>query len=315
MKVACIGLHKRFCEDELFEKLYENLAINSSSLHDCVILKTCNRIEIYFESYDLENRHPEVLKQIIPPFSDNVCKRFYTYLGIDVLKHLSKVASGLDSLILGETDIQSQVRKAYALFGKNLGADGHFLFQKSLQISKKVRTSFDLKPKKTLVDQVLADIIKHVAPQSSIALIGLSDLNLQLLEKLQSFQVYTICLVSNVGHRLPEKFQDTLRINYEILNDYRFDAAVFATINRKIYDATFLKQSALSIDISRPRVFFSDRQDLNYKELGFYENQALEEAIYQKQLKLEASLFIDQDVTKVYEALQKRREFLKIATF
>lgn len=315
MKVACIGLHKRFCEDELFDQLYENLALNVLDLEDSVILKTCNRIEIYFESFDLENRHPEVLKKLIPPFHEHLSKRFYTYLGQDVLSHLAKVASGLDSLILGETDIQAQVRKAYAMFSQNLGADGHFLFQKALQISKKVRTQFDLKPKKGLIDQVLLDIQKHLKPGSRIALIGLSDWNMQLLEKLVSLGTFEIGLVSNVLHKLPKTFHSIQKLSYEGLNNQQWDAAIIATVHRKITDASFLKKQALAIDISRPRVFFSNREDLIYKDLNVYENRSLEEAIYQKQKQLEALLFIDQDVESIYEARQKRKEFLKMATF
>lgn len=106
-----IGLHKRFCDEAYFKKIYDRLSFLSLDDEDIVVLQTCNRIELYLASSAIADRHPELLQLFQDPFDEHVEKRFYTFIGFDVLRHLAQVASGLDSLICGETDIQCQVKK------------------------------------------------------------------------------------------------------------------------------------------------------------------------------------------------------------
>ena len=111
-------------------------------LSEVVVLWTCNRVEIY--GVVAEGSTPDVeamfacLAREMPSLSEHV----YCHCGRAALKHLFKVASGLDSMVLGETQITGQVRDAYEasreqrLTGKVLNS----IFQKALQTAKAVRT-------------------------------------------------------------------------------------------------------------------------------------------------------------------------------
>src|SRR5207244_4328762 len=106
--------------------------------HPIVVLSTCNRTEIYFSAENLAEAHSDLLahfrKQIEEPFEH----RLYSYFGIDCFAHLCRVASGLDSAILAETEIQRQVKVAYAA-GRVLPSCLHYIFQKALKVSKGMR--------------------------------------------------------------------------------------------------------------------------------------------------------------------------------
>jgi len=113
-----------------------------AGLSEVVVLWSCNRVEIY----GVAARDEEV--DIAPMFAcmarkaPSLASHVYCHRGQDALTHLFKVASGLDSMVLGETQITGQVRDAYEaareaqLTGKILNS----VFQKALRTAKAVRT-------------------------------------------------------------------------------------------------------------------------------------------------------------------------------
>src|SRR5690606_30288580 len=104
-----------------------------------VILSTCNRAEIYFSGEDLAAVHSHLLSFLRAGVDVPFERTFYSFFGIDCFFHLCKVASGLDSAIFAESEIQGQVRVAYAN-AKKLSSCLHFVFQKALKISKEIRS-------------------------------------------------------------------------------------------------------------------------------------------------------------------------------
>lgn len=109
----------------------------------CVVLSTCNRMEIYFtDKYEqvekLLANDKEVPVSLIRRYSMN-------YEGFQCVLHLCRVACGMDSMVLGEVEIIHQVKSAY-LMAKELGAcDGelNIAFQGALAAAKAVATESD----------------------------------------------------------------------------------------------------------------------------------------------------------------------------
>ena len=109
----------------------------------CVVLSTCNRMEIYFtDKYEhvekLLANDREVPVSLIRRYSMN-------YEGFQCMLHLCRVACGMDSMVLGEVEIIHQVKSAY-LMAKDLGAcDGelNIAFQGALAAAKAVATESD----------------------------------------------------------------------------------------------------------------------------------------------------------------------------
>jgi glutamyl-tRNA reductase len=300
MKVAMIGLHKRFCDELFFEKVY-GLTLNQEfKKQDLVTLITCNRIEIYIASPNLAERHSEIIEKIRQPFEENIEKRFYTFMGFDVLKHLSQVASGLDSLIYGESDIQNQVKKAYEAMGRHLNADGHFLFQKALHISKKVRHEFDIKPLKSLEDQVCAQIQENLIDSSKrFCFIGNSELNRKIYKKLQLSQNMHVTLVTESPSLEDECFSFAQKISYQELKAQKaFDFVIGASHQRMLVEPPLNHQS-LIIDLSRPKILKCPNIPSEYFDLSFFEKNSEVQALKHVMMKLDALDYIHNNAKRL----------------
>ena len=116
-----------------------------TSLREIVILSTCNRVECYAVTSDPVTSTTQLVEFLsnrsgIAPAA--LAPHLYRLEETDVAAHLFRVAGGLDSMILGETEITAQVKQAYGV-AQTFGALGpvlHRLFQKSLHSAKLVRS-------------------------------------------------------------------------------------------------------------------------------------------------------------------------------
>ena len=113
-----------------------------AGLAEVVVLWACNRVEIYGVAAGDRQVDVAPLFECLAHKMPSLSSTVYCHRSQDALKHLFKVASGLDSMVLGETQITGQVRDAYEaareerLTGKVLNS----VFQKALQTAKAVRT-------------------------------------------------------------------------------------------------------------------------------------------------------------------------------
>ncbi len=113
-------------------------------IHEAVILSTCNRSELYAVVDDEETDLP-VVKQYFKDISgseEEAEAYLYVYAGEECIRHLFEVSSSLDSLVLGEGQILSQVKEAYAL-AREAGATStvlNTLFHRAIATGKRVRT-------------------------------------------------------------------------------------------------------------------------------------------------------------------------------
>jgi len=114
-----------------------------------VVLSTCNRTELYLSVEQQENLQEQLVKWLCDYHhlsEDEVRKSLYWHHGNDAVSHLMRVASGLDSLVLGEPQILGQVKKAFAESQNGRAVSGELerLFQKSFSVAKRVRTETDI---------------------------------------------------------------------------------------------------------------------------------------------------------------------------
>lgn len=150
--------------------------------HPTVLLSTCNRMEIYFSSEELAEAHSDLLaclrRHLLGPFEH----RLYSYFGIDCFFHLGRVAAGLDSAILAESEIQRQVKVAYAqacqLF--QLPSCMHYIFQKSLKLGKLARSHFQIEQNAPTLCQAIWQLATEKLGDLSrrrFLLVGYSEIN------------------------------------------------------------------------------------------------------------------------------------------
>lgn len=140
---APVAIRERLCfaPGQIPSSLHAVKALPGVS--EAVILSTCNRTEIYAE---LEEGSGPALAEWLArersPEDPGVQGRFYTHAGDGAVRHLLRVASGLDSQIIGEPQILGQIKEAYEL-AQPVGATGrrlHRLFQFAFAVAKQVRT-------------------------------------------------------------------------------------------------------------------------------------------------------------------------------
>jgi glutamyl-tRNA reductase len=132
-----------FTKDELYQAL--ELAQNIKGIKECMILSTCNRTEIY-TLLDPSAEGLTQIKELLISFGkwqDGFDEKFvYTMHNSEAICHLFRVTAGLDSMVLGEPQIQGQVKDAFEMAMELKSAQSIFsrLYQMAMITGKKVRT-------------------------------------------------------------------------------------------------------------------------------------------------------------------------------
>lgn len=128
-----------------------------------VVLSTCNRTELYCLS-----SHPDlILAEIISRSGrqlDSLRELFYIKRGRETIAHAFHVASGLDSMILGEPEILGQMKKAFAAAqaGSFVGTSLHQLFERAFNVAKKIRTKTEISREAVSAPAVCAKQAEHI---------------------------------------------------------------------------------------------------------------------------------------------------------
>jgi glutamyl-tRNA reductase len=154
LNIAVIGLNHKTASVEMREKLASFLnreGAASSSLkaidriEESVVLTTCNRVEVLFTSENLEHSIREVLrywKGSVLPSSTFSMEAIYVYRNEEAVRHLFRVASSLDSMVIGEPQILGQLKEAYreAVAQETTGVVLNRLLHKTFSVAKRIRT-------------------------------------------------------------------------------------------------------------------------------------------------------------------------------
>jgi len=154
MKVLVAGLNHKIADVDVREKLaftgskLEEGLLRFSELpevDEAIILSTCNRVELYANVSETE-KASESIKTFLSEFhninKDSLHNALYFYHDIQAVEHIFKVASSLDSMIVGEPQILGQLKDAFdlALAKKTTGVLLNKLMKKAISAAKRVRT-------------------------------------------------------------------------------------------------------------------------------------------------------------------------------
>ncbi len=135
----------------------------AGELSEVVLLSTCNRVEIYGVTPGLNGRL-DSLFSLLTDSAVDLRPHLYAHEGADAVRHLFSVASGLDSMVLGETEITGQVKQAYqtAQEAKLTGKILNRLFQTALQTAKEIRTRTNIGRGATSVGSVAVELAEKI---------------------------------------------------------------------------------------------------------------------------------------------------------
>jgi glutamyl-tRNA reductase len=148
-----------------------------------VIVSTCNRTELYVSTTRPANEAAPALRKFLRTdraVADPIGTELYVHHQQAALEHLFRVAAGLDSLVLGETEILGQLKKSYevALQGGHTGRVLNKAFQSAFSVAKKIRSETSIQRGNTSVASVaveLADSIFDGLANRDVMVIGAGD--------------------------------------------------------------------------------------------------------------------------------------------
>jgi len=182
-RTAPVAIRERYAVSEgLARVVNEKIAAHSRLLEGAVV-STCNRTEIVAVADSVESGE-EVLSHLFEEvIGDGSAGRehFYVYRNREAVEHLFRVASSMDSMVLGETQILGQVKRAYALAAMSGSCGGILsrLFHRAFRAAKRVRAETGLGSTSVSVARVgvqLASEIFESFADKRLALVGAGEI-------------------------------------------------------------------------------------------------------------------------------------------
>lgn len=179
------------------------------------MVSTCNRMEIYAELTDYETGVDE-LKAFVRNFRhsdvNDLPSYLYTLLGSSAAAHLFRVATGLDSMLIGEAEIMGQLKSAYvsAQRAGTVGPILHHLFRSALQAGKRARSGTNIGEASLSVSTAAVELARrHLGDLTGIRalVIGAGKMGQSAARRLHDFGARDIVVANRTGHRAAEVVQ------------------------------------------------------------------------------------------------------------
>ncbi|HUY11880.1 MAG TPA: glutamyl-tRNA reductase, partial [Candidatus Dormibacteraeota bacterium] len=222
MPIVCIGLSHHTAPVSVREshafptaRLSEALQLlcTYDAVDEAVILQTCGRLEIYAEVEDFE-RGAEQIKGFLVQFRHGAVEfdlesYLYTHLGRESVEHLLRVATGLDSMLIGEAEILGQVKSAY-LHAQRAGACGsslHKLFSEALNAGKAARSQTEIGEESASVATAAVDSIEAQLgslAELCVAVIGAGAMGRSAARRFRAKGVGSLSIVNRTHARAEE---------------------------------------------------------------------------------------------------------------
>ena len=179
---------------------------------EAVLLSTCNRTELFTaaDQPDLMPSHRDIAEFLADFHGLNAQELFddlFRCNGDDAIRHLFMVAASLDSMVVGEAQILSQVKEAYQLAteGKCTGHWSHSAYQEALRVAKRVNTETNIQRRRVSIPSVairdFASRIFERLDDKAVLLIGAGEMGQETLQYLVDLGAQDIAIVN----RDPEK--------------------------------------------------------------------------------------------------------------
>jgi glutamyl-tRNA reductase len=296
MSVVVIGLSHRSAPVELRERF----AFAESNIPDAlkqlresglitegVVLSTCNRVEIYgATALTPDDAFFSRVKKFFVEhhaYDGELGDELYTFAEPHSLQHLFKVAAGLDSMVIGETEIFGQLKKAYdiAFSHKHTGARLNKAFQRAFNVAKHIRTETNIQRGSVsvmsaaveLAEKIFTKLVEH-----EVLVIGAGETSEKTARALLSRGVKRITVTNRSPERAQalaaELGQQTMTLPWDQWPEAfeKIDIAVSSTASPAcILDRARLEplmrrrkhRPLLLIDIAVPRDIASDVSELD----------------------------------------------------
>ncbi|ASB47699.1 glutamyl-tRNA reductase [Alkalitalea saponilacus] len=204
-KSAPVKVREQLALDSAEADLLAEKIMAANYFKDLVILSTCNRTEIYFSAEGICSSGATKLVQKalfqIKQFDEDIQPYLFNYFHEDTVRHLFRVTSGLDSMILGEYQIVSQIKSSYTEAEErgSIGTLFHRFFNKALECSKQVRMSTPFNRGACSVSSAAVEKCFEQfpdLPERNILIIGTGDTGELVLKNLHKKGCQNISLIN-----------------------------------------------------------------------------------------------------------------------
>ncbi len=258
---------------------------NSVDIKEVVVLSTCNRTEIYFSlpKACINGYFDSLINQlcIYKNITINIKPYFYSFEGVKAIKHLFEVAAGLNSMVLGENQIISQVKEAY-----KISASCNFTntmmnraFHKAFEAGKRVRAETAINKGASSLSYVAVELALKLFKDlrsRTVLLVGIGEtgeLVLQSLTKRGCKHIFITNRTYNKAEELSRKYnaKPVKYVNFkEQLNKY--DIIITSTLSKtKILQYNLIRniikkrdnKNLCLIDLSIPRVIEKEVNEID----------------------------------------------------
>jgi glutamyl-tRNA reductase len=170
VKLFCIGLNHHTADIETRERFAGHAQtvgmLQDLDCHELLLLATCNRVEIYAaaEHEIASERIANCLRVGGEVASAPDLASFYRHENAECARHLFRVTSGMDSMVIGETEILGQTKRAYenARINRQTGRFLHRLCQHAFSVAKQVRTKTEIGRGSVSVGSVAVDLAEKI---------------------------------------------------------------------------------------------------------------------------------------------------------
>lgn len=314
----CISINYKFAPVNIREKVSFSEEEKKNFIKDnMVILSTCNRVEIYFTGYNVN----EIAKEICS-FKGIDYNKFKSYVNIyadeGAVCHIYRVACGMESKILGEDEILGQVKDAYyfAHGSVNLSYEINTVFKGAVTAAKKIKTE-TLMSKSSVSIGTLAAAFLHKRNVKSVLIIGISG-------KIGSIVAKNIISYKNIKTGATARGHNCDYINisnteyipfnkrYEYINNY--DAVISATTSPH-YTLTWSEikkhniKGKIFIDLAVPRDIDEDIEDNEIYNIDYFETISKSNS----EIKMKEKERVDLIIRDMIDDLKKEMFFHTIA--
>jgi glutamyl-tRNA reductase len=330
-KTSPVEIREKFAVDkENYKTVVENL-LKINSIYEICILSTCNRVEFYGVCDNIEEFEEDIINTLSKSSEiseSDLRKHLFFYYEKEAIRHIFKVSSSLDSMVIGEPQIVCQFKDSF-LKSKEIKAVRHILtrlFDKALQVSKKIRSSTGISKKAVSISYAAVELAKKIfgnLSDKNVLLIGAGEMAELAALHLQSTGVKHIFVANRTFEKaveLAERFSGT-PIKFEKFYEFLPEADIVITstgakepiIKKEDLKNIVKKKKGEPIfifDISVPRNV--DEKVNEIDEVFLYNIDDLKEVVNQniESRKIEAAraeLIIDEEVEKFEKWLAQQK--------
>lgn len=219
MNIFCLGINHRTAPVEIREKLWFSRdeiisaleTLQQNNLKELVLVSTCNRTELYYSfRNELLNNEPFWKILTTQKKADGLsAENFYSLSSLNAVKHIFGVASGIDSMVLGDVQILNQMKEAFTVAQerRTTGLLINRLFNTAFHVGKRARTETEIGEGAVSVSYAAAELASKIfedLTKRSALLIGAGETGELTAKHLTSRDLGNLIIANRTRSRAEE---------------------------------------------------------------------------------------------------------------